>query len=347
MSRILEEILARMVQWFTTLTDKVSDFSVGSTIRALFEALALELEELYIHVQHELQQTIRDSIYAIFGITKGEATPARTELLFTLEAGHPQLTIPKGFAVATEDGLTFTTTIDVDVPPEETEVIIPAVCTIRGYIGNVPANTITKLVSSSPYILSVTNPTWSFGGVDEESESKRRQRFERYLYFLKRGTKDAITYALLTTPGISYVAIDEPFPGCVYVYTFSEEHLTEDTLKEIQSLLDDVRAAGIQVILIPVAKVLLDVTATVEVQGSVDTGMLASQVKTIIENYLNSRQAGEDFFPAHLIGTIVAIDPVSIRNVTITPSQRIQIPNSQILRAGTVTVSVQEVTDSD
>jgi len=335
-----------MVAWFSSLTEKVTDFSIGSTIRAIFEAIAMEIEELYIFVEEELQKAIRDSAYSLFGFTRNEAVPARVELQFTTTSNHIGFTIPKGFQASTLDGLVYATTVDTFVPMNTTSVRIPAICLTRGFIGNVPANTITKLVSSLPEVLGVTNPNSATGGVDEESETKRRERFNKYVISLGKGTKDAILYQLSSIPEISYISIKDEFPGIASVYVSTPSGtISEELFERIKNALEGIRAAGIMIEVLGVAKRTVDLTINIEVVKSADRELIKNQVRNIVENYLNSRGVGEDFFPNHLVGIIIAYDPTIIRNVTVNPNQKIVVAKNQILRPGNITVQVSVVVD--
>ena len=335
-----------MVAWFSALTDKVIDFSIGSTIRAIFEAIAMEIEELYVYVEEELRKTLLNSAYSLFGFAKNEAVPARVDLQFTINPNHQGFTIPAGFQVSTEDGLVFTTTINYEVPPNATTAIVPAICTVSGFIGNVPANTITKLVSSLPWLLGVSNPNAATGGVDEESETKRRERFNKYILSLGRGTKDAILYRLSSIPELSYISIQDEFPGVASVFVSTPSGVvTEDIVSKVEQALEEVRAAGIIVEVRAVARITIDVTIHLEVMKSVDKESIRNQVRVITDNYLNSRRVGEDFFPNHLAGAIIAYDPVSIRNISITPNQKIVVAKNQVIRPGNITITISEVVD--
>lgn len=341
MERSLEELLARMLSWFTSLTDKVTDFTIGSVIRALFEAVALELEELYTYVRREIRRAIVESAYTVFGFTKQEAMPARVELTFTLNPQHSGFTLPAGFLVSTKDGVQFATTIDASVAPGERSVVVPAVCTTPGFIGNVPPNTITRLVSSNPWVLAVTNPFPATGGVDEESESTRRKRFTQYIQSLSRGTRKAILFGLSTIPELSYVQINEDLPGLIRIYVSTPSgDVDQALLDRIHTTIRDWVAAGIQVAVYPVAVIRLPVT----VEATIAKWFDPEEYKRIIEfttvNYLNSRNVGEDFIPEHLAGVIIGVNPEAIRTVTVTPKTRVGVADHQVVRPGEVHVRV-------
>ncbi|MCS7242863.1 baseplate J/gp47 family protein [Candidatus Caldatribacterium sp.] len=342
MSRTLEEILVKMLSWFASLTEKVTDFTVGSVIRALFEAVALELEELYAYVRSEIKRAIVESAYSIFGFQKREALPARVDLVFTLDPSHQGFVIPQGFTVSTADGVQFTTVIDVTIDPGRRSVTIPAVCTIPGFIGNVPANTITRLVSSSPWVIAVNNPAPALGGVDEESESARQRRFARYIQALGRGTRNAILFGLSTIPELSYVRVSEIHPGAIGVYIATPSgEVSEELLKKVSSVLSEWIAAGVQAVVYPVAVLRFDVTVEVELAKGFDEEAYRKTIETTVLNYLNTREVGEDYTPSHLIGTVMSVNPQAIRSVTVTPSLSIRVGDNQMIRPGKVTIIVR------
>jgi len=344
LTKTAEEILVQMLTWFTALTRKVTDFSVGSVIRALFEAVALEIEELYTFVVSEVKKAILESAYAIFGFQRLEALPSRVDLTFTIDPQNTGFTLPKGFLVATTDGLEFETVESCNVVPGQTTAKVRAVCRTPGFIGNVPPNTITRLISANQWVLGVTNPFSATGGIDEESESDRQKRFSLYIQSLSRGTRSAILYGLSQIREVSYARIVEEFPGVVGVYISTPSgEVDEAIIQRIYDTLEDWVAAGIQVVVSPVSPIVLDVTIYAEIAEGYSLQEYHDRIKTVTVNYLNARKVGEDFIPEHLSGVLISINPEAVRMVSITPSSRITVTDKQIIRPGTVTVNVSRI----
>jgi hypothetical protein len=341
-----EEVLVSLVSFFQGLCKKVTDFSVGSTIRGFFEALALEIEELYLYVHETIIKAIATSVYQAFGFTALQATKAYTDVQFNLTFDHPAFVIPKGTLLATKDGIVFEVSQDVEVAAGETSVSVPVVCQYEGSIGNVSAGTITYLRSYVPYVISVTNPKTAEGGFDGETELSKRERFASFVKALGRGTFDAIRYELSLLPEVTYVKIEEQFPGCIYIYLDTVNGEIDSELQEkLEETIESVKAAGIQATPIQIGRINLNVTVNVGIVPNVDTTELASSIQTLVSNYLNSREVGKDFYPQHLAGLILAQHPEIIRTVEVIPDSQYTILSNQVLKSGVVTVNIQTVED--
>ena len=80
------------------------------------------------------------------------------------------------------------------------DMIIPAVCTITGTIGNVVANTITSINNTSVTtgIDSVTNASDFAGGTDTASDTATKAGFLLYIQSLSRATYQAIQFAVIS-----------------------------------------------------------------------------------------------------------------------------------------------------
>ncbi len=338
-----EEILVRMVAYFKAFCSKVTDFSIGSTIRTIFESVAIEIEELYFALRDAVEEAIRESTYQTFGFERREATAAYAYLTFSF-LPHPntEITIPAGFEVSTANQITFRTVDTVTVAPEETEKDVLAVCTTPGIGGNVPPNSIVYPSSFLPYFLSVSNKEAAFGGTLAETDAERRRRFTMYLKSLGKGTKTALLYALSTIPNISYANLDEPYPGIVEVYISTPSgDVDEETLRIVSETLEEWKAAGVQVLVFPVVKLSLDVSVTAFLTNTTEYEYYRTLLTDATVNYLNTRNVGEDFVPSNLVSVLMGIDPNVIHDVSIIPQSRVRVLKNQVIRAGTVTVVVE------
>lgn len=69
-TRKLTDILSRMIDKTMIATSKVSDFTPGSAVRSLLEAIALELEQYYILTKENIEWGIEEGIVEAFDFTK-------------------------------------------------------------------------------------------------------------------------------------------------------------------------------------------------------------------------------------------------------------------------------------
>ncbi|SHJ28142.1 baseplate J/gp47 family protein [Clostridium magnum] len=116
--------------------------------------------------------------------------------------------IPSNYQFGTESGVYFITTESKSIESSGyVDITIKAV--EAGSSGNVPANTITKIVSPLIGLSSITNPAETIGGQDEESDVNFRTRYEESTAIGSGSTLDAVKSNLLTITGVEDVIITE------------------------------------------------------------------------------------------------------------------------------------------
>lgn len=95
-------ILASMINWVSGATDKITDFNVGSVIRTLLEAIAMELEELYYQLLKAVEEAIEEAIYRAFNFPRNPAVKATGLVTFYRSPGSDvAIIIPRGSLVST------------------------------------------------------------------------------------------------------------------------------------------------------------------------------------------------------------------------------------------------------
>ena len=193
----------------------VTDYNIGSVLNVLVEAFADVLENYY----YDLFQVTRDSlenIYNGFNFFKIPGKKAISTVSIYIDAAPSDLnttyfSIPRGTNVATEDGAIVFEIVDDYVQPTslastgefagKAEYIVRAMCTEAGSAGNVSENALTTFTST---IVNINNVAYwirsssASGGADAEAETDMKNRFQKYLISLRRGSKEALEYALVT-----------------------------------------------------------------------------------------------------------------------------------------------------
>jgi len=340
-TKVWEQIVFKMILFYKTISQTLTDFSVGSTIRTIFESVSFEIEELYVAIKQAIETAIRESIYITFGFERRPATRSSTVLTVTLYMPHETFTIPKGTRFATAEGITFATVTNVTVDAIDTTKDLLVVCTTAGSLGNVPANSITTMVDYIEGIQSVTNPAVTTNGRNMESDANRKARFVNYIRSLGKGTLEALRYALSTIPEISSVSISESLPGIVKIYisTINDE-VSPEVIEKAIEVIEKYRAAGIKTFISTVTRIPVNVSIRVGLTSLENSSNLEDQIKTGIINYLNSLAIGEDLLPNNLMGFVFSLNRSRIRTVTVlTPTERLIVTPYSIVRAGTVTVT--------
>ncbi len=182
-----------------------------------------------------------ENIGALKGITRNQGAAAKTRLRFTLSAKRPGTTIIRdGVRVTASDGVYFTTTDILEIPPGELSGEVNAQCRDIGIRGNEYAiGAIKTLVDPVAYVESVENVTVSAGGADLESDENLAERiFLAPASWSTAGPDDAYRYWVRTfNPSIADVMVESEVPGEVDIFFILEDgQIPDETM--IQELTD-------------------------------------------------------------------------------------------------------------
>lgn len=341
-----QDVLKGMADWVTQQSNKLVDFTTGSMIRTLLEAVATEVEEFYYRTYKNFQWSVENSIYNSFNFQPQPAVKANGSLTLTFSnALTSTLTIPIGtqFATTGQNPLYFQTTSAYTISVGATTASITVYCTTPGTIGNVGANTITVMTNPISVVSTVTNPSAFLTGMDEETPAQRKARFANYVNTRARGTKRALEYGTLEVSGVAGVYVDDSQLGVVTVYAYDSAGNLSSTLQtSIQNNLENYRTAGIPVLVTPIVKLTTDVSVTLTVTSLYNTTSFIQYVQTQITNYLNAFSASDPLYLSNLNAFIRGLDTTGILNVQITtPTADIITAKYQLIRAGNVTVTAQ------
>lgn len=192
------QIVANLIDTYTSLVTTTDDVNPGSVLRSTFEAFAQELKRLYQNMGESAAETQKMAAYTMFNFPLLPAQAAYTMVTFTVpQAPTSDVTIPVGTTVGVPGtNIQYQTPAAMIWPSGSTTFNARVVCTKTGTIGNVPANTITQLVTPINGLnnVTVTNPKAVITGRDLETEDQRANRFQQWINSLHRGDERAILY---------------------------------------------------------------------------------------------------------------------------------------------------------
>ena len=206
--RTYQEILAgkieRAKELFGADIDTSEQTPLGKYIRinAYDQSLTEEEAEMtyYSIYPSTAQGTSLDRLANDFlGISRNQATAARFIVDVTGTAGE---TVPFGFLVGTEGGVTYYNTEDVVIGDNgKCEIIVD--CVDAGEIGNVSCADINQIVNPTAFITSVIGKTILKSGTEVESDYSLRTRAKSAREALGSCTESSIRAALLTVPTVT------------------------------------------------------------------------------------------------------------------------------------------------
>lgn len=216
-------------------------------IQALSYELSLKLEQVQAAGINNLLSfstaPVLDYLVELLGVTRLSASSAIVTIEFTLDAGHPGVTIPSGTRVASVDGMAvFQTQQDIIVTAGTTTATDVCISVTEGSAFNDYAiGTITNILDPVVYVSAATNTDASAGGASQETDDALRNRARLApTAFGTAGAQEAYIYwALTANPAIvdAFTPLIPAQPGTVIVYP-----LLEDGSVTPQLILDQVEA---------------------------------------------------------------------------------------------------------
>ena len=347
-----QDIFESLVTWITADNSKLSDFNVGSALRTLVESFSLQVEEFYFNMKQNIEYAIETAIYKSFGFEAIQQEYAsgyvRVEFLRALESS---IILPAGMVVSTSftnsKVVYYTTTDDVTVEAGATEALIQVSCTEAGTVGNCEIGEIDTLVSGNSLVKLVENITRFTSGVDAESKADMKARFQEYLKSISRATRESIEYGVKTVNGVAGVYVDDNYIGFVNVFCHDKNgDLPEELKSEILIALDDYRAGGIEVKVLPIVKHPVDLTdLTLVVKDNVEMSSVIESINLLLTNYLNSYSVATDFYLSDIITLIMKNYSSIIVTLDVGDIENIKILDNELVVAGEVSVKYKYLSD--
>lgn len=210
-------ILASMINWVSSATDRITDFNTGSVVRTILEAVAIELEELYYQLLRAVEEAIEEAIYRTFNFPRNPAERATGNVRFTrLSGAEPEITINRGTLVGTDTDpvIYFETQADDSIP------------SIEGYA-----------MGGSTLILQDQSKNWVTEGIHIGSRVKNlgtpageTQTAGVLLIRTTLTTNDTLTFSALTNgatftiPPVGDYAPGPPVVGCRFDKVYYDDN---------------------------------------------------------------------------------------------------------------------------
>ncbi|ACO37052.1 hypothetical protein lb338_phage_131 [Lactobacillus phage Lb338-1] len=341
----LSDILASLIDNTTARTTLINDFTPGSVIRSIYEAVAMQLEEYYYLQEENISWGIQNGVLSSFGFSPREATPAYGDIDITFYGPLSQdTTIPRGTTFYSSNDLYSQTYVLQEpylVRAGSIKATVTAYCTQVGSAGNIPAAVLDSCSGMQTGIYKVTNTDAILTGTDEESVDEERLRFNEFVDTRGRGTVKAMDYAARTIPEVTGVYIDETV-GHVTVYAHDANgDLSDALINEIATAEEDYRPVAIPWDVQPVSKNLLDIEVSVTVTNyRMVPSDFTDNLSNYIGSYLDNFSAGDDLIISALESRIRAFSPL-IYDVSVTnPSGNVAVAPNEIIRAGTASIII-------
>lgn len=266
-----------------------------------------------------------DTFGAQFLFGRYPSTAATGLVLFTRYTALNSATVPVGSLLRTTDNsLSFIVIADTTnvyfVPTKNAYVVAAGItqfsvlvqCVLGGAIGNILANTLTRIASTLVGVSAVNNPAPFINGVDSESDASYRARFQGYINSLSRGTLLAIGNAINSTQtGLTFtiqenIASDGSFlPGNLLIYYDDGTGSPPSGLTNLlQTNVNNVRSAGVSFSLAPANAIPVSIFLSTSVATGYNKSQMIANLSVAIETYINSIPVGQNVIYTQLYQVI-------------------------------------------
>jgi uncharacterized phage protein gp47/JayE len=352
--RTYSAIYASIKAYIIANQDIITDFNDGGVLSSEIEAFSRQLAQAYAEDRAGFTEVLKRLPYSIFDFSAKDAVAATGSVTFARTDTTAAVTISSGTQVSTTGGVVFETTADASMAIGTANVSVAVKAVTSGTTGNVSAGTVTTIVSSVDAD-SVTNSSAMSGGVDAETTSQMLSRFRSYIMGLSKSNKYGIMYAALLNTSVRSASVLEHFPPKSNLYNFTlyiddgNGSASSEMIAVVKNIIDGdgtqtnpgYRAAGINCDILAPTILYQAVTATITVNYDVDVDEAKSTLGSAITSYINSLVLGETLIRSQLMKAI--LNYTYVTDIVISsPSDNVTADNSEIIRAGTITLTMDQ-----
>jgi phage-related baseplate assembly protein len=257
-------IAASIINHLSAVQKKVTDFNVGSVVRGMVEAPAVEVEELYQQMWSGLLESIPIAVFNSFDFDALPKKNASGLIRVEIEEAASNVMVTAGTLFVTDDSkkIRFTAIEDTIVPAGAVFCNVPVLCADAGTDGNINIGIQFEVSPQPAGFLSAAAVNGFEDGRNEEPIEERKTRFRDYIKTLNRGTVDALKYGAKTAKlfdsegavreEVKSVEIFEPWledpdepPGLIYAYIYNGfGEASQELIAETSKIIDGYKQAG-------------------------------------------------------------------------------------------------------
>jgi uncharacterized phage protein gp47/JayE len=350
-----DEMVLNIINNLKTKLPINTDYTTGSVLRTLIEAIMNELDIQYWQLGQVYDNSFIDTAYgndldklvSIMGISRIQPTKSKGNVIFyRTTPASVNYTIPAGTSIETlkdykGQSIKFITTKDVVLPIGLMEVSVPIECQTPGISGNVTTGTIQIINNPSPGIESVRNEEPTSMGSDAETDSELRVRAKHALDTAGNGTVNSLKYKIEAIPGVKKAQVNDLARGigtADILVLGDTMPVGSDLIDTINNVIIETKPSGIDVLLIEPTIITQNVSCTLTMKPEFTVTDVSIDVQSSIINYIDNLSIGETLIKNQLERSILNASDKIIDVSLTTPSNNITITPIQVIRHGTITV---------
>lgn len=299
-----------------------------------------------------------DNLAALRGISRMQATAARTTLQFSLDSALDSaissvVAIPAGTRVTNGNDVYFATDKYAEIPAGQISVTVTATCTETGAAGTgfAPGEFMT-MVNAIAYVTSVTNTVETYGGAEVESDEDLKERiYEAPGGYSTTGPNDAyIFHTKNVSMDIGDVYVTSETPGEVDIYFIMEDGSlpSDSVISDVKNYLNDQTVRPLTDLVsvkAPTAATYnIDLTYYIAESSASAVSTIQSDVDSAVSAYniWQTEKIGRDINPSFLIQKIME---AGVKRVVVNSPEFTVLNESTVAQTGSVTVTYGGVED--
>lgn len=295
----ISDILGGLIDYTSTHTSEITDFTPGSIVRSIYEAEAMELEQLYTLSIENILWGIRHSVLDAFGFTPKDATAAFGYVTVTLSTPlAAPLVLAKGTSFYsskdTAESIMFVTQDSYFIDTGTSSFQVVVYCTQLGTIGNIDSNYIDTMSSTQLTSKTATNEEPFATGTNEESTDSVLQRFRQFVATRGRATANAVDYAARSVAGVTGVYVYETTGDFIVYAHDANGDLNPYMMNQVINAVNLYRPVGMPWSVRPVSKLVKGITFEIAVtDSSLVDDSFQTGLAEYVKKYLQSFTAGQ------------------------------------------------------
>lgn len=356
----IDDVLTAMVNDFLDkheeLTGERISLAKANPYRLIIYACSVQIYQAMQYADYAGKQSFLtyangsflDNLAALRGISRRQATPAKTTLQFSIAAAiGSAVAIPAGTRVTNGNDVYFATDEYAEITAGQTSVTVSATCTEAGAGGTGFAiGEFSTLVNAIAYITAVTNTTETYGGAEIETDDELKERiYEAPGGYSTTGPNDAyVFHTKNAVPNIGDVYVTSENAGEVDIYIIMDDGSlpSVSVISDVEDYLNDrsIRPlTDLVYVKAPTASTYnIDITYYIAASDTSAVSTIQENVASAVSAYniWQTEKIGRDINPSVLVQKIME---AGAKRVVVTSPTYTVLNESAVAATGTVTVN--------
>ncbi len=326
---------------------RINDLHVGSVVRTLMEAMALETAGLYAQLETVYQSGFIDTaqgraldhVVSLLGLARIKAGRNSADILFKrARNSRGEVHLPAGTRVLNADGsIEYETLSDAVLADGQDTLKVKARDLVDTNDG-IAADILVLLAKPIAGVEAITNPAPSTQLDRDENDDELRARAKSFLIGSERGTLGALK-SVLASHNVS-ADVNDSTPGTI-VISLHGDALSADQEQRLWTELDQVRPAGVRIQRgTRVTPAVVDLALRLSTASGlleVDLRRIQTEIRQRMTDYFAKLPTQDNARITKLIGlamTVTGVEDIAIVSATVAGANALDAGQGEIGVAG-------------